>query len=142
MEPWRQELYHHGIKGMKWGVRRTPEQLGHRTVKNPKNGRNTADDKKKAEMQAASKNRRLLSTEEIRNRIERIKLERQLKDLTDEELTPGRKFVKDVMSNTGKKVISTVATGATLYAVKAAFTGKVNMKELGDAVFNGGPKKK
>lgn len=24
------ELYHHGIKGMKWGVRRTPEQLGHR----------------------------------------------------------------------------------------------------------------
>lgn len=24
------ELYHHGIKGMKWGVRRTPAQLGHR----------------------------------------------------------------------------------------------------------------
>lgn len=23
-------LYHHGIKGMKWGIRRTPEQLGHR----------------------------------------------------------------------------------------------------------------
>jgi hypothetical protein len=25
------ELYHHGVKGMKWGVRRTPEQLGHNT---------------------------------------------------------------------------------------------------------------
>lgn len=23
------EIYHHGIKGMKWGVRRSPEQLGH-----------------------------------------------------------------------------------------------------------------
>lgn len=27
------ELYHHGVKGMKWGVRRTPEQLGRRIAK-------------------------------------------------------------------------------------------------------------
>ena len=33
------ELYHHGIKGMKWGVRRTPEQLGHRKVVTPPNTR-------------------------------------------------------------------------------------------------------
>lgn len=26
------ELEHYGIKGMRWGVRRTPEQLGHRTT--------------------------------------------------------------------------------------------------------------
>lgn len=26
-------LAHHGIKGMKWGIRRTPEQLGHRQRK-------------------------------------------------------------------------------------------------------------
>lgn len=26
------DIYHYGVKGMKWGVRRTPEQLGHRTA--------------------------------------------------------------------------------------------------------------
>ena len=25
------ELYHHGVKGMKWGVRRTPEELGQKS---------------------------------------------------------------------------------------------------------------
>lgn len=30
------ELEHYGIKGMKWGVRRTPEQLGHQPAKKKK----------------------------------------------------------------------------------------------------------
>lgn len=30
-----EELEHFGIKGMKWGVRRTPEQLGHKREKTP-----------------------------------------------------------------------------------------------------------
>lgn len=31
------ELMHYGVKGMKWGVRRTPEQLGHKRVTNTNN---------------------------------------------------------------------------------------------------------
>lgn len=30
------QLKHYGVKGMKWGVRRTPEQLGHRKAKEEK----------------------------------------------------------------------------------------------------------
>lgn len=32
------ELYHYGIKGMRWGVRRTPEQLGHKTGSRSRKG--------------------------------------------------------------------------------------------------------
>lgn len=121
------ELYHYGILGMKWGVRRTPEQLGHKpTESKERNG----DRQKKQEMKTASKNRRLLSTQEIRDRIERIKLEKQLKDLTREELAPGKAFVADVMKSSGKKVAGVLVTGATLYGVKAAMTKEFNIKEM------------
>lgn len=38
------ELYHHGVKGMKWGVRRTPEQLGRRVEKLKKRNKSLRDD--------------------------------------------------------------------------------------------------
>lgn len=34
------ELWHHGVKGMKWGVRRTPAQLGHKVKKLEKRNTN------------------------------------------------------------------------------------------------------
>lgn len=52
------ELQHHGIKGMKWGVRRTPSQLGHPSSSSKKSGGSSslkqfiADRKKKKEAAA------------------------------------------------------------------------------------------
>lgn len=49
-------------------------------------------------------------------------MEKRLKDLTDEDLNPGRKATSEVMKNVGKKVATTVIAGAAIYGVKAALT--------------------
>lgn len=43
------ELYHYGVLGMKWGVRRTPEQLGHKTDKPKKTRIVNGEESKKVE---------------------------------------------------------------------------------------------
>ena len=83
------ELYHHGIKGMKWGIRRTPAQLGHPTKKSSSNQRR--DEMKK------------MSDTELRNRINRIQMEKQYMQLTAPDINPGKKFVKDVLTNAAKQ---------------------------------------
>lgn len=71
-------LEHYGIKGMKWGVRRTPEQLGHKTKKGPGLVSKIRDSqkrrKKKAQQAKANKakaaaKRQEESTEEIRKKV-------------------------------------------------------------------------
>lgn len=86
------ELRHYGIKGMKWGVRRTPEQLGHK----PKR---TSKKQRRAEMSK-------MSDSELRSRINRIQMEKQYMQLTEPEVGPGKKFVKEVFLNAAKQTAS------------------------------------
>lgn len=116
------ELYHHGIKGMRWGVRRSEAQLAR--------ARQRAEDKaKKKEMKKAVKNRRLLSDEDLQKKINRIEKEKKLKELTADEIAPGKKAASGVLASAGKKAATTIATGAILYGVQAAMTKKFDVKE-------------
>ena len=69
-------------------------------------------------------------------------MEKQLKDLTESELYPGRKATKQALTTIGTKVAVTAVSGAALYGLKALVSKKFNSAELGNAIFNGGPKKK
>ena len=125
------ELYHHGIKGQKWGVRRFQNKNGSLTTagKKRKNAKYT-DKNIRNDRKDALKKRRSLSDEEIDRRINRIKKEQELKRLTEADISPGKTAVKKILNDSGKKVITAAATGAGAYAVKVALTKKFDLKEF------------
>lgn len=84
------ELYHHGIKGMKWGVRRTRAQLGYSS--SPRKTKKQAQ--KVSSKQQRKEAIKKMSDAELRSRINRIQMERQYMQLTAAEMSPGKKIRK------------------------------------------------
>ena len=132
------ELYHHGVKGQRWGVRRYQNKDGSLTPA----GKKRNNKKEKANRKSDLKNRRTMSDADLRKKIDRLKMEKEFKSLSKEDLNPGRKFVSDFMNSAGKKVLTAAAAGAMVYGVRAAITKKFDVQEAVNYVFPNPNKKK
>ena len=129
-------LEHHGVKGMKWGVRkrsktRVSSSGARSTSPNPssKVSAPTTRDKRVK----ALKNRRELSDSDIKDFTSRLQSEKQLKALLDEDVSPGRTFIKKVMSDAGKQAATKLATNAIIYGTTKTM-GKAFGSELEKAL--------
>lgn len=161
------ELYHHGVKGMKWGVRRTPTQLGHRPKKKKSEVKKFVENawKKHQEKKAAKKAAKEeaeaiealkkkspseMSDAELKKRVERMRLEREamqldkdIKSLTPDKTSPGKKLLKKL----GSEVIAPAATQAgkdvlTAYLKQLGMDAISGKKKGGDDGDDGGSKPK
>lgn len=115
------QLYHHGIKGMKWGVRRFQRKDGSRTPAGRKRYGDGPDDdnrdnesvSEKPKSSGSKKSVKEMTDAELNAAVNRLRLEQQYRQLSPEKVSLGKKFVdslqKDVIipaaKEAGKNVV-------------------------------------
>lgn len=105
------QLYHHGIKGQRWGVRRNEAQLARARGKS----QDDKSDKNKPKIKPkTAKSVEDMSTEELNAIIKRMELEKRYKDLSPKKVSVGKKFV----NHTVNKTIVPAITDATKQIIK------------------------
>ena len=112
-------LYHHGILGQKWGVRRFQNPDGSLTEAGRKRENRLAKKEIRKERKQAAKDRSLLSDDELDARIKRLQKEKQLRELTDQEVRRGKKYADDVIQQNGKQAIQKLVIEGAVGAVAA-----------------------
>lgn len=130
------ELYHYGVLGMKWGIRRTPSQLGHK-IKERKAAKKRNENlekarKARAEHQKALKSGKLkpkdMTTAELQKEIQRLQLEKQYMDLKRDTSTQnkGKTFTSKYGGQLVDKLVTNVGIDLVTQFAKSAGAKGVN----------------
>ena len=125
------ELMHYGVPGMKWGVRRTPAQLGRKKTSSSKSlfGKKKSKSKAKAKTKSESskeetapkkKSVKEMSDDELNAAIRRMQLEQTYASLSPQKVSTGKAVTKRILNNivvpaaedVGRQMVKTALTRA------------------------------
>lgn len=95
------ELYHWGIKGMKWGVRRYQNKDGSYTPAGRKRRRDGWSEDAKTASDIKKKSVKEMSNTELRKLNERTRLENEYKQLNPGAIRKGMKVAGTIVATTG-----------------------------------------
>lgn len=156
MWTYNDELYHWGIKGMKWGVRRYQNKDGTLTPAGKKryadNGQTDGSSQKSSTESSVSKTTSKsiseMSDDELRKLVNRKQTEKQLRDLlaSEEKFSQpaisstqqkGQSIVTKALKSAGEQALTTMAKGAMLYAGSNFVKNALNNPELAKAIATG-----
>ena len=135
------ELYHHGVKGMKWGVRKTPVRSSSGNARKRKSNTLSLFKKKKTTRNTSvakssptqTKSIKDMSDDELRKKIERVRLEQQYQQLNPKTVSRGQRIAKRVMNNVivpaaedvGKQVVKSIMVNGVNKALSLEGDSKV-----------------
>lgn len=105
-------MYHFGVMGMRWGRKRSKKPKG------------PSSEEHQIKESLSKKQLRELSNADIKKLTERLQLEKQYRELTKKQMSPGKKFVRDLLINQGKQLLTEYITKNGISGIKDS-VGKI-----------------
>ena len=115
------QLYHYGILGQKWGLRRFQKEDGTRTPAGKKREAEGEVEKSEDHIKSRenkSKSPEGLSNDELRKLNERLQLEATYKTLTTEKIQKSESFAKKAIKAAGGQALTEFSKGVMLGSAK------------------------
>lgn len=124
-----EDLIHHGVKGMRWGVITKKAAVGKKKLRG-KLGAQANEKNAKRAVKAAKfglrqrKSYKQMTDAELSSRLKRLEMEQRYRQLTSDESTiRGRKVAREIMENSLSQAGTYVATSLMKEAFKSAKSG-------------------
>ena len=115
-------LEHHGVKGMKWGVRKPRSSSGARRPSRTSEPRTRKVQKTRSPSYKKPAKTDLLSNDELRRSNERLRLEKEYNTLISEvkrqNRSKGQKFLQDTVMKIGQDIMKDVVRSQVNDAIK------------------------